>query len=117
MRISDLVHKARHGHGDGIQVDDHCLVNYSLADFHGLRQIDTKPILCRIQPFQVGLIPKRGCNQLEVQCYTPQTSQGCVKLAGRLGAVVSLSTNNTLGHQPSLGGRRFNSAPWRDQGI
>lgn len=113
MDVADLVHAARHT--DGIQVDDHFFAHYSTAAFYHLRQVYTKPIFCSIQPFQAGVVPRSGCNQLDVQCYTPQTFQGCVKLADRLGAVVSLSTQNTLGHQSGLGGRTFNTFLWPDQ--
>ncbi len=56
MRITDLVHEARHA--DGIQVDDHFFANYTLADFYQLRQLYTKPIFCSIQPFQAALVPR-----------------------------------------------------------
>ena len=115
MGIADLVHAARHG--DGIQVDDHFFANYSQDAFWQLRQVYTKPIFCSIQPFQVGVVPRTGCNQLDVQCYTPQTFQGCVKLADRLGAVVSLSTENTLSYQSGLGSRTFNTFLWADQAL
>lgn len=115
MGIADLVHAARHG--DGIQVDDHFFANYTLASFYHLRQVYTKPIFCSIQPFQRGALPRSGCNQLDVQCYTAQTFQGCVKLADQLGAVVSLSSQNTIGYQPSLGGRAFNTFLWSDRTL
>ncbi len=110
MSISDLVHEARHG--DGIQVDDHFFANYSLADFYRLRRLYTKPIFCSIQPFQADLAPPGGCNQLDVQCYTPQGLQGCIKIADRLGAVVSLSSTSTLAYQSTLGARLFNTFLW-----
>lgn len=113
MSIRDLVHAVRHG--DGIQVDDHFFANYSLADFYMLRRQYGKPIFCSIQPFQAGRVPANGCNQLDVQCYTPKTFQTCLKLADKLGAVVSLSTTNTLGFQNSLGGRRFNTFLWHGE--
>jgi len=112
MGVADLVHAARHT--DGIQVDDHFFANYSTADFYHLRQVYTKPIFCSIQPFQVGVVPRSGCNQLDVQCYTAATFQGCLKLTDRLGAVVSLSTQNTLGYQSGLRGRTFNTFLWPD---
>ena len=115
MGVADLVHAARHG--DGIQVDDHFFANYSQAAFHHLRQVYTKPIFCSIQPFQVGIVPRHGCNQLDVQCYTAQTFHGCVRLADQLGAVVSLSTQNTLGYQPGLGARAFNTFLWADRPL
>ncbi|MCP9887487.1 hypothetical protein KBY96_05995 [Cyanobium sp. ATX 6A2] len=113
MGIADLVHEARHG--DGIQVDDHFFANYSMAAFYRLRHVYNKPIYCSIQPFQAALVPQVGCNQLDVQCYTAQTFQSCLKLADRLGAVVSLSTQNTLGHRPGLGPRLFNTFLWPDR--
>jgi hypothetical protein len=111
LRIADLVHEARHG--DGIQVDDHFFANYTLADFYRLRRMYAKPIFCSIQPFQASLVPSGGCNQLDVQCYTPQQFQQCLKVAERLGAVVSLSTRNTLGHRSQLGERPFNTFLWQ----
>ena len=112
MGIADLVHEARHG--DGIQVDDHFFANYTLAAFYRLRQVYSKPIYCSIQPFQVNVVPRAGCNQLDVQCYTAQTFQDCVKLADRLGAVVSLSTQSTLDYRSGLGPRTFNTFLWPD---
>ncbi len=110
MSVSDLIHEARHG--DGIQVDDHFFANYSLADFYRLRRQYDKPIFCSIQPFQAGLLPRSGCNRLDVQCYTSQTFQQCLSLAGRLGAVVSLSTERTLHYRTALGSRPFNTFLW-----
>jgi hypothetical protein len=110
MRIPDLVHEARHG--DAIQVDDHFFANYTRADFYWLRQAYTKPIFCSIQPFQAGLVPQVGCNQLDVQCYTAQQFRHCLQVADRLGAVVSLSTQNTLGYRSQLGARSFNTFLW-----
>ncbi|MCX5932937.1 MAG: hypothetical protein NTW83_14255 [Cyanobacteria bacterium] len=110
LSIPDLLHEARHG--DGSQVDDHFFANYSRADFYRRRQLATKPIVCSIQPFQVRLVPPGGCNQLDVQCYTAQTFQQCVRIADRLGAVVSLSDKNTLRYQNTLGPRRFNTFLW-----
>jgi hypothetical protein len=110
LRVPDLVHEARHG--DAIQVDDHFFANYTLADFYWLRQVYTKPIFCSIQPFQAGLVPRVGCNQIDVQCYTAQQFQHCLKVADRLGAVVSLSTQNTLDHRSQLGPRSFNTFLW-----
>jgi hypothetical protein len=112
MTIADLVHEARHG--DGLQVDDHFFANYSLSHFYRLRQIYKKPIFCSIQPFQAAKLPRSGCNQLDVQCYSAPRFNGCVKLADRLGAVVSLSTKNTLGYLNGLGSRKFNTFLWRE---
>jgi hypothetical protein len=111
LGIADLVHEARHG--DGIQVDDHFFANYTLADFYRLRRMYPKPIFCSIQPFQASLVPEAGCNQLDVQCYKAQQFQDCLKVAERLGAVVSLSTQNTLGYQSRLGDRPFNTFLWQ----
>lgn len=110
MSVADLVHEARHS--DAIQVDDHFFANYTRADFYRLRTLYTKPIFCSIQPFQASLVPPSGCNQLDVQCYTTSGFQSCVRLAERLGAVVSLSTVDTLRHRSSLGGRAFNTFLW-----
>lgn len=110
MSISDLVHEARHA--DGIQVDDHFFANYSLADFYRLRRAYDKPIFCSIQPFQAGLVPPGGCNQLDVQCYTSKTFWQCVRLADRLGAIVSLSTTQTLRYRGTLDGKPFNTFLW-----
>jgi hypothetical protein len=52
-----------------------------------------------------------------VQCYTPQTFHSCVQLADRLGAVVSLSTQNTLGFRPALAGRSCNTFLWPDPAL
>jgi len=110
LRIADLVHEARHG--DGIQVDDHFFAHYSQADFRLLRQLYTKPIFCSIQPFQASLVPRTGCNQLDVQCYAAQQFPHCLQVADRLGAVVSLSSENTLDRRGRLGGRSFNTFLW-----
>jgi hypothetical protein len=110
MSIPELVYEARHG--DGIQVDDHFFSHYTLRDFYALRRLYTKPIFCSIQPFQVAQAPPGGCNQLDIQCYAAQGFQSCVKLADKLGAVVSLSATQTLGYQETLGGRRFNTFLW-----
>jgi hypothetical protein len=111
LAVDDLIHEARHG--DGIQVDDHFFANYSLEDFYRLRRMYPKPIFCSIQPFQASLVPAGGCNQLDVQCYTPQQFQQCLKVADRLGAVVSLSSENTLQYRSQLGERSFNTFLWQ----
>jgi hypothetical protein len=111
LAISDLVREARHG--DGIQVDDHFFANYSLEDFYLLRRLYPKPIFCSIQPFQASLLPTAGCNQLDVQCYSAPQFQPCLKLADRLGAVVSLSSENTLRFRSQLGDRSFNTFLWQ----
>jgi hypothetical protein len=115
MGGADLIHAARHG--DGIQVDDHFFANYNQGTFSWLRQTYTKPIFCSIQPFQAALVPSSGCNQLDVQCYTPQTFHSCVKLADRLGAVVSLSTQNTIRFRSGLAGRFYNTFLWPDPAL
>ncbi|KAF0652284.1 hypothetical protein L107_15392 [Cyanobium sp. Copco_Reservoir_LC18] len=111
LRIDELVAEARHG--DGIQVDDHFFAHYSLEDFYLLRQLYPKPIFCSIQPFQASLVPAAGCNQLDVQCYSARQFQPCLKLADRLGAVVSLSSENTLKYRSQLGERSFNTFLWQ----
>lgn len=71
-------------------MDDHFFANYNQAAFSWLRQ-----------------------------AYTPQTFHSCVKLADRLGAVVSLSTQNTLGFRfrPGLAGRSYNTFLWPDPAL
>ncbi|MEM9136117.1 MAG: hypothetical protein AAGB01_02030 [Cyanobacteria bacterium P01_F01_bin.42] len=110
MSVQDLIHEARYA--DGLQVDDHFFANYSRYDFSRLRSQYRKPIFCSIQPFQSNLVPSTGCNQIDVQCYTPQTFQRCMGLADRLKAVTSLSTKNTLRYRPNLGGRSYNVFLW-----
>ncbi len=111
LRIDELVAEARHG--DAIQVDDHFFANYSLEDFYLLRRLYPKPIFCSIQPFQASLLPTAGCNQLDVQCYSAPQFQQCLKLTDRLGAVVSLSSENTLKYRDQLGERSFNTFLWQ----
>ena len=110
MSVQDLIHEARYA--DGLQVDDHFFANYSGSAFYQLRSNYTKPIFCSIQPFQSKLVPRQGCNQVDVQCYTPQTFRSCVGLADRLKAVTSLSTKNTLRYQSQLSGRSYNVFLW-----
>lgn len=110
LTVQQLMYEARHG--DGIQVDDHFFTHYSLSDFYALRSQYGKSIFCSIQPFQAGLVPPTGCNQLDVQCYTTNRFQDCLKLADRLKAVVSLSSTDTLRHMQRLGGRSFNVFLW-----
>lgn len=110
MSVTEIVQAAIYG--DGLQVDDHFFTHYTLRDFYTLRRQYTKPIFCSIQPNQVSLAPPGGCNQLDVQCYASNGFQNCVKLADRLGAVVSLSVTETLGYQNTLGERRFNTFLW-----
>jgi hypothetical protein len=111
LGIADLVQEARHG--DAIQVDDHFFANYSLEDFYLLRRLYPKPIFCSIQPFQASLVPTAGCNQVDVQCYSAPQFQACLTLADRLGAVVSLSSENTLRFRNQLGTRSFNTFLWQ----
>jgi hypothetical protein len=110
LGVEQIIQEARHA--DGLQVDDHYFTNYGLQDFNELRARYSKPIFCSIQPFQARLVPPSGCDQLDVQCYTPQQFKSCVGLADRLRAVVSLSTTNTLRYQSSLQGRSFNVFLW-----
>jgi hypothetical protein len=110
LSIPQLIDEARHG--DGLQIDDHFFANYSLADFFELRARYNKPIFCSIQPFQSALLPQNGCNQVDVQCYSSAGWQNCLKIAGQLGAVVSLSAKDTLGYLNQLEGQRFNVFLW-----
>jgi hypothetical protein len=110
MSVRDLIHEARHA--DGLQVDDHFFSNYSAYDFHQLRAQYSKYIFCSIQPFQSKVLPTYGCNQVDVQCYTPTSLKACVGLADRLKAITSLSTENTLAYQSQLGGRAYNTFLW-----
>lgn len=110
MTVRDLIHEARYA--DGLQVDDHFFSNYSTYNFRQLRAQYTKQIFCSIQPFQSKLVPRSGCNQIDVQCYTPQSLKACVGLADRLKAITSLSTKNTLQYRSQLGGRAYNTFLW-----
>jgi hypothetical protein len=97
---------------DGIQVDDHFFTNYSTSFFYVLRSQYRKPIFCSIQPFQAAKVPRSGCNQLDVQCYSAPGFKKCVELADRLRATTSLSTENTFGLRDRMGGRSFNVFLW-----
>ncbi len=113
LTVSQLVDEARHT--DGLQVDDHYFSHYSQQDFFKLRAAYTKPIYCSIQPFQAKQLPSGGCNQVDVQCYTPSSLGKCLKLADRLKAVPSLSSLSAKGtyqHRQKLGVRRFNVFLW-----
>jgi hypothetical protein len=110
LTVEQIINEARHV--DGLQVDDHFFSHYSLYHFNELRARYNKPIFCSIQPFQARLVPPSGCDQVDVQCYTPQQFSYCVGLADRLNAVVSLATSNTLRYQPALNGRTFNVFLW-----
>ena len=110
MSVQDLIYEARYA--DGLQVDDHFFANYSRYQFSQLRSQYRKPIFCSIQPFQSKLVPTSGCNQVDVQCYTPQSFKSCMGLADRLKAVTSLSTKNTLKYRPQLAGRSYNVFLW-----
>ncbi len=110
LTIPQMIDEARFG--DGMQVDDHFFSNYSLNDFYALRSQYRKPIFCSIQPFQVSRVPPSGCNQLDVQCYSVDGLQNCMKLADRLNAVTSLSSENTLGSLGKIGLRAFNVFLW-----
>jgi hypothetical protein len=97
---------------DGIQVDDHFFTHYSRSAFYALRSQYRKPIYCSIQPFQAALVPPSGCNQVDVQCYSPINVKQCVALADRLRAITSLSSQNTLGYRNLIGERSFNVFLW-----
>jgi hypothetical protein len=110
LTIEQIIHEARHA--DGVQVDDHFFANYSLQDFQVLRSQYQKLVFCSIQPFQAGLVPPWGCNQLDVQCYVAQSFSQCMGLANRLKSVVSLSSTSTLIYQHRLNGQLFNVFLW-----
>ena len=110
LTVSQLINEAKHT--DGLQVDDHYFKHYSSKDFAELRSAYSKPIYCSIQPFQSKQLPKRGCNQVDVQCYTPSTLRRCMGLADRLNAVTSLATKRTLKYRQKLGNRKFNVFLW-----
>jgi len=110
LSVAEIIDAARYG--DGIQVDDHFFSHYSQRDFQALTLQYKKFIFCSIQPFQASLVPSNGCNQLDIQCYTPQSFQTCLSLADRLKAVVSLSEKNTFQYRKKLEGRRFNVFLW-----
>lgn len=112
LSVPQIIHEARYA--DGIQVDDHFFAHYSLQDFYQLRALYSKPIFCSIQPFQAALVPPTGCNQLDVQCYSSRGWRECINLAQRLGAVVSLSAQETFGDVDQLNGQRFNVFLWPD---
>lgn len=110
LTVSQLVNEARHT--DGLQVDDHYFKHYSRSDFNELRSAYTKPIYCSIQPFQTKQLPASGCNEIDVQCYTPSSLRSCMKLADRLNAVTSLAAKRTFQYRQKLGNRKFNVFLW-----
>lgn len=110
LSVQQLADEGRHT--DGIQVDDHFFANYSRSAFYALRSQYRKPIYCSIQPFQAALVPPSGCNQIDVQCYTPISVKKCAELADRLRAITSLSTQNTLGYRELIGKRAYNVFLW-----
>ena len=110
LSVAEMIQAARYG--DGIQLDDHFFSHYSPQDFQTLSLQYKKFIFCSIQPFQASVVPKYGCNQLDVQCYSPQTFRSCLSLADRLNAVVSLSDKNTFRYRNDVGERRFNVFLW-----
>ncbi len=110
MTVADMIEEARHA--DGIQVDDHFFTHYSQRDFQTLRAQYDKTLLCSIQPFQANKVPASGCDQLDVQCYTPASFQRCVGLANRLNAVLSLSHTSTINRQGEFWGRSHNVFLW-----
>jgi hypothetical protein len=110
LTVPQLVYESRNG--DGIQIDDHFFTHYSQADFYALRSQYTKRIYCSIQPFQADKLPPTGCNELDVQCYVPESLKTCLKLVDRLQAVASLSLDDTFRYRQSLEGRPFNVFLW-----
>jgi hypothetical protein len=109
LTVQQFSHEARNG--DGIQVDDHFFTNYSLKDFYALRSSYAKPIFCSIQPFQAAKVPPKGCNHLDVQCYSPNGFRYCLNLAGRLNATASLSAQQTYQYRTQIA-RQFNVFLW-----
>lgn len=110
LSVEQLMDEGRYT--NGIQVDDHFFSNYSPTFFYSLRSSYRKPIFCSIQPFQAATVPRSGCNRLDVQCYSAPGFKKCVELADRLGAITSLSTENTLSLRDRMGGRSFNVFLW-----
>jgi hypothetical protein len=110
LTVNQFLYEARNG--DGIQVDDHFFTNYSLGDFYALRSHYAKPIFCSIQPFQVAKVPPRGCNHIDVQCYSTNSFKQCLGLAGRLNAATSLSAQETFQYRAQMTGRQFNVFLW-----
>lgn len=110
LSVAELIHEARHG--DGIQIDDHFFAHYSIDEFQSLSSQYQKPIFCSIQPSQAALLSDLRCNQLDVQCYTSDKFNDCLKIADHLKAVVSLSENDTFRYREQLGVRRFNVFLW-----
>ena len=110
LTVAELIYEARHG--DGIQIDDHFFAHYSRIAFESLSFQYKKPIFCSIQPFQAALMNEIRCNQIDLQCYTTNNFNDCVKLADKLNAVVSLSDKDTFRYREQLGVRRFNVFLW-----
>lgn len=110
LTIEQIINEARHT--DGLQVDDHFFANYSARDFEYLANQYRKFIFCSIQPFQKKLVPRYGCNQIDVQCYTSPTFKQCLNLANQLNAVVSLYEKDTFRYREQIGGRNFNVFLW-----
>jgi hypothetical protein len=110
LSANQFLYEARNG--DGIQLDDHFFENYSLTDFYTLRSNYTKPIFCSIQPFQAAKVPPRGCNHIDVQCYSSSSFKNCLNLAGRLNAATSLSAQQTFQYRTQMTGRQFNVFLW-----
>jgi hypothetical protein len=110
LSVPQMINEGRYT--DGIQVDDHFFTNYSQNFFYSLRSQYRKPIFCSIQPFQAAKVPRSGCNKLDVQCYSAKGFKKCVELADKLGAIPSLSTENTLSYRHNTGGRSYNVFLW-----
>jgi hypothetical protein len=110
LSVAEMIQEAQYA--DGIQVDDHFFTHYTAQDFQALRAQYDQPILCSIQPFQVKQIPTAGCDQLDVQCYTPESFQQCMGLADNLKAILSLSSTSTIRYQNQIQGRTYNVFLW-----
>jgi hypothetical protein len=110
LTIEQIIYEARHT--DGLQVDDHFFANYSSREFERLANQYRKFIFCSIQPFQKALVPRYGCNQIDVQCYSSPTFKQCLNLANQLNAVVSLYEKDTFRYRNQLGNKNFNVFLW-----
>ncbi|HEY9823978.1 MAG TPA: hypothetical protein V6D19_00905 [Stenomitos sp.] len=110
LSVQQIMDEGRYA--DGIQVDDHFFSHYSRSAFYALRSQYPKYIFCSIQPFQAASAPQTGCNQRDVQCYSPIGFDKCVELADRLKAVTSLAAQSTLSYSTRMGGRAFNVFLW-----
>lgn len=110
LTVEQIIYEARHT--DGLQVDDHFFANYSPREFENLANQYRKFIFCSIQPFQKALVPRYGCNQVDVQCYASPSFKQCLNVANQLNAVVSLYEKDTFRYRSRLGNKNFNVFLW-----